>query len=526
MTEATAAALGAGVLHSWWVASLVAAIGAMCRFAVPATWPRVRLSIAAGALMVSAAAPLWLAVVPALPRSPWMATFGAVWGIGAVLALLRLWNSHRAVATLRRRATPAGAAWQARLDACARSLGLTSHVDLLVSTDREAPCTIGLRRPAVILPAGHLAYLDEQAWRAVVMHELAHVVRHDYAWHGLQAIVAAFGCHHPAVRWLTRVIEQEREAACDDLVARQVAPEVLATALVAIERRRWHGASAATSPSGLLSRVERLVETPQTPGWSMPFVLGGVACVAVAGVSYAASGTPMPPTVAPWLGAAGLGLVIGLRHALEPDHLAAVATLVTRERSVGAAVRLGTSWGTGHTLALLAVGAVLTIARRAMPESLADHFELAVGLMLVGMGVQALRRAWRDGLSGPARTHDHAGVVHTHATTGDHLHIGGLTLSARPLVIGLVHGLAGSGALTALAVASLPAWPQQLAFILVFGIGSTLGMALVTGLAGWPLARVMRSPRAMPALSAAAGLLAVAVGASWGLPQLAHQLGY
>lgn len=161
-----------------------------------------------------------------------------------------------------------------------------------------------------------------------------------------------------------------------------------------------------------------------------------------------------------------------------------------------------------------------------MPESLADHFELAVGLMLVGMGVQALRRAWRDGLSGPARTHDHAGVVHTHATTGDHLHIGGLTLSARPLVIGLVHGLAGSGALTALAVASLPAWPQQLAFILVFGIGSTLGMALVTGLAGWPLARVMRSPRAMPALSAAAGLLAVAVGASWGLPQLAHQLGY
>ena len=184
------------------------------------------------------------------------------------------------------------------------------------------------------------------------------------------------------------------------------------------------------------------------------------------------------------------------------------------------------SWGTGHTLALLAVGAVLVVARRAMPEGLTDHFELAVGLMLVGMGVQALRRAWREGRSGPARTHDHAGIVHTHATSGDHLHIGGLTLAARPLAIGLVHGLAGSGALTALAVASLPGWPQQLTFILVFGIGSTLGMALVTGLAGWPLARVMQSPRALPALSGATGLLAVVVGVSWSLPLLAHQLGY
>lgn len=526
MTGSTAAALGAGVLHSWWAAALVVAIGAVCRSAVPSSLPSARLRIAITTLLVAVAAPIWLALLPDLPRSPWMTAFCGVWGIGVSVSLLRIWNSHRAVVALRRRARPAGAAWQARLDACARSLGLTSPVALLISSDRDIPCTLGTRLPAVLLPADHLAYLDEQAWRAVVMHELAHVVRRDYAWHVLQAIAAAFGCHHPAVAWLTRVIEREREAACDDVVARCVAADVLASALVTVERRRSRGPSTAAGATGLHSRIERLVAAPAASGWSRPVAWVGLVCIAVAGATHAASGTPMAATVAPWLGAAGLGLVIGLRHALEPDHLVAVATLVTRERSIGAAVRLGTSWGTGHTLALLAVGALLMVARCAMPEGLANHFELAVGLMLVGMGVQALRRAWRDGMSGPARAHDHAGRVHTHATSGDHLHIGGLTLSGRPLAIGLVHGLAGSGALTALAVASLPAWPQQLAFILVFGTGSTLGMALVTGLAGWPLTRVKLSPLALPALSGATGLLAVVVGVSWSLPLLAHQLGY
>ena len=526
MTGSTAAALGAGLLHSWWAATLVVAIGAGCRSAVPSSLPRARLRIAVATLLMAVAAPLWLALLPALPGAPWMTAFCGAWGIGVGLSLLRIWNSHRAVVALRRGARPAGAAWQARLDACARSLGLTSRVALLISSDRDIPCTLGMRRPAVLLPADHLAYLDEQAWRAVVMHELAHVVRRDYAWHVLQAIAAAFGCHHPAVAWLTRVIEREREAACDDVVARYVAADVLATALVTIERRRLRGPSAEARATGLRARVERLVETPAVPGWFSPVAWVVLVCIAVAVTAHAARGTPVAATIVPWLGAAGLGLVIGLRHALEPDHLVAVATLVSRERSIGAAVRLGTSWGTGHTLALLAVGAVLVVARRAMPEGLTDHFELAVGLMLIGMGVQALHRAWRDGLSGPARAHDHAGHVHTHETSGDHLHIGGLTLAARPLAIGLVHGLAGSGALTALAVASLPGWPQQLTFILVFGIGSTLGMALVTGLAGWPLARVMQSPRALPALSGATGLLAVVVGVSWSLPLLAHQLGY
>ena len=102
-----------------------------------------------------------------------------------------------------------------------------------------------------------------------------------------------------------------------------------------------------------------------------------------------------------------LGAVLGMRHALEPDHLAAVSTLVAEERRSTRAMFLGVCWGVGHTLALVAVGAALIGLRAEMPPRMTDVFELGVALMLVALGTRAIRRAARQGSVGPSAVHQH-----------------------------------------------------------------------------------------------------------------------
>ncbi len=146
----------------------------------------------------------------------------------------------------------------------------------------------------------------------------------------------------------------------------------------------------------------------------------------------------------------GLGSLLGMRHALEPDHLAAVSTLVSRERSGIRAALLGVCWGLGHTVSLVVVGALLVALRAEMPPAVSDLFELLVAFMLVALGFRAIVHAARQGAEGPTRVHRHGRLVHSHAGVPAHVHIGVWTLARRPLLIGVVHGLAGSGALTAL----------------------------------------------------------------------------
>src|SRR5262249_20097716 len=136
-----------------------------------------------------------------------------------------------------------------------------------------------------------------------------------------------------------------------------------------------------------------------------------------------------------------LGSLLGMRHALEPDHLAAVSTLVTGERSSYKAALLGACWGIGHTLSLVVVGAVLVVLRAEMPERVATLFEFFVAIMLVGLGIRAIVRAARQGKAGPVHTHHHRGLVHAHHTGAAHIHIGAWTLARRPLVVGAIHGL-------------------------------------------------------------------------------------
>ncbi len=213
----------------------------------------------------------------------------------------------------------------------------------------------------------------------------------------------------------------------------------------------------------------------------------------------------------------GLGSLLGMRHAFEPDHLAAVTTLVSRERSSVRAALLGAWWGLGHTLALVVVGTILVIVRADLPAPVAELFELGVALMLIVLGLRAIRQAAQQGARRSVAPASTRADCATHAAVPAHVHIGAWTFARRPLLVGAVHGLAGSGALTALVLATLPTATARLTYVLLFGVGSTLSMAALSGLLGWPLARLGTHHRVARGVSLVVGCLSVAIGLWWGL---------
>ncbi len=217
-----------------------------------------------------------------------------------------------------------------------------------------------------------------------------------------------------------------------------------------------------------------------------------------------------------------LGVALGMRHAVEPDHLAAVSTLATEQRNARAGLLLGALWGVGHTLSLLLVGGTLAVLEAQMPERVAALLELLVAIVVVALGVRALRTSLAEGRAGAPSTHRHGAVEHTHAAPREHLHLCSWTFATRPLLVGLLHGLAGSGALTALVLAELPTTASRLGYIALFGAGSVLGMALLTGAAGVPLVRLARSPRLATGLLGVAGALSIIVGLCWGAASVAQ----
>jgi hypothetical protein len=157
-----------------------------------------------------------------------------------------------------------------------------------------------------------------------------------------------------------------------------------------------------------------------------------------------------------------------------------------------------------------------------MPAGVSDGFELAVALMLVGLGVRAIAQAARQGPDGPTTLHRHGRIVHRHAGAASHLHVGDWTLARRPLLIGALHGLAGSGALTALVLATLPTTAAQLTYMALFGLGSTAGMAALSGLLGWPLARLGSHHFVARAVTLLVGCASTAMGVWWGYSAFAR----
>lgn len=189
----------------------------------------------------------------------------------------------------------------------------------------------------------------------------------------------------------------------------------------------------------------------------------------------------------------GLGLLLGMQHATEGDHLAAVAALVGRDRSLAHGVRHGVAWGIGHTLMLLIVAGGVGLLGWVISPELAGRFEQVVGAMLVGLGLHLAWRLWREryhfhghrhGAVAHFHGHSHATAVQPHARDPHrHEH----RMPARSLAVGMVHGLAGSAALALLVGQSMPSPAWGLAYILVFGLGSVLGMALLSGALAWSI---------------------------------------
>ena len=224
-----------------------------------------------------------------------------------------------------------------------------------------------------------------------------------------------------------------------------------------------------------------------------------------------------------------LGLLVGLRHAFEPDHLSAMATFAAEARDARRGAAVGAIWGLGHTISLVAVGIVLIAIGGVLPARLAAAFELAVAAVLVLLGVRAIARAWRAGSAasrGVVHDHAHGHRRHRHDGPEAHIHVGrypfAWRLAARSLAVGLVHGLAGSGALTALVFVQLPSAPARLAYIALFGIGSIAGMSAASAVAAASLHAL--PGRAYRALSLGAGALSVGLGVVWSMP-LFSQLG-
>jgi ABC-type nickel/cobalt efflux system permease component RcnA len=215
------------------------------------------------------------------------------------------------------------------------------------------------------------------------------------------------------------------------------------------------------------------------------------------------------------------GFLLGVRHALEADHVAAVASLATRSSSVVNTMRVAAAWGAGHTAALLVFGSILLGLDASLPEGVGRMLEATVGVMLVLLGVDVLRRWRRKRVHLHAHRHDDGRRhLHVHAHEEEaahdsahhrHEHVRGLL--PRALLVGGVHGMAGTAGLTLLSLQALHSLGWALVYLALFGIGSVLGMMLFSILISLPLRMSARHlDWAAGGLEAVLGVATLALG--------------
>ena len=217
-----------------------------------------------------------------------------------------------------------------------------------------------------------------------------------------------------------------------------------------------------------------------------------------------------------------LGFLIGMQHALEADHLAAVGTMAAGRHGGkrGLALR-GAVWGLGHTITLFAICVAVILLGMTLTERMSAALEFGVGVMLVLLGLDVLRRMRAKRIHFHAHEHGGRPHVHAHSHQGataphaqdphDHRHPEGFPL--RALLIGLVHGAAGSAGLLALAVAATREPWAAVGYVAVFGLGSILGMAALSFVAAWPLGAAERRAKWLHSgLALGAAALAVGIG--------------
>jgi hypothetical protein len=220
-----------------------------------------------------------------------------------------------------------------------------------------------------------------------------------------------------------------------------------------------------------------------------------------------------------------LGLITGLRHSMEADHVAAVSTIVaTGKTKLSRAPLLGLFWGVGHTTTLFVSGLIVLLLAISIPEKISGTLEFGVGMMLVFLGATTLtgfntgkflRGMIRRGKHAHVHVHEDTGVMHSH----DHDHHQAHGHGHKSLIVGMVHGMAGSGALMLVVLSTINSVPVGLAYIAIFGAGSIASMVAMSALIGLPFARVGH-PKFSLVLRYVAAIVTLAIGAG-----LLYQLG-
>lgn len=214
-----------------------------------------------------------------------------------------------------------------------------------------------------------------------------------------------------------------------------------------------------------------------------------------------------------------LGLVTGLRHSMEADHIAAVlSVLASNHKNIKRASMLGAIWGLGHTISLFVAGLVVLLFAVNISETISSRLEFGVGIMLLFLGFTTLT-GWSigkffKGLRHKTSSHKHihyheSNIVHSHGHIHDNEHKHG----HKSLIIGMVHGMAGSGALLLIVLSTINSIPLGLAYIAIFGAGSIGGMAAVSTLMGIPFVKLSNSAKISIALRYAAAITTLAIGA-------------
>ena len=216
-------------------------------------------------------------------------------------------------------------------------------------------------------------------------------------------------------------------------------------------------------------------------------------------------------------GILGLGFLLGMQHALEADHIAAVSSIAARRSGVQDIVKHGLTWGLGHTITLFVFAGAAVLIGHAIPEHIARPLEGAVGVMLIGLGAHLLWRLWRDRVHFHRHRHDDGTThlhLHSHAHDEAHQHGHAHGFRWRTLLVGLMHGMAGSAALLVLVVSQVANPLYALVYVLVFGVGSMVGMGALSTVIAVPFAVSARWLTSINrVLQGAVGLVTVAIGA-------------